>query len=66
MNPAKDSHVNVRNTTSQLRASVLRQGKVIASLKRGKDVNQAKPDDTDIKDAGNSFGGKAKKSKNKS
>ena len=65
-NSSRDDPANVRNTIAQLRASVQKHGKVIASLKRGKDVNQAKPDDADIEDAGNSFGGKAKKSKNKS
>jgi len=63
-NSSTDDSANVRNTIPQLRVSVQNQHKVIASLKRGNNIDQT--DVVDIEDAGNSFGGISKKSKNKS
>ena len=67
-NPFKSSHktsVNRSNQISQLQASNLEHKKTIASLKRAQGQSQPAADDDDIEDAGNSFGGKAKKAKDK-
>ena len=55
---------NKKNQISQLQASNLAHKKTIASLKRANDEKTG-DEDEDIEDAGNSFGGKSKKSKSK-
>ena len=54
---------NKKNQISQLQASNIEHKKTIASLKRAQ--AQTSDEDSDIEDAGNSFGGKSKKAKEK-
>jgi hypothetical protein len=55
---------NKINQITQLQASNLAHKKTIASLKRNNGI-KSDDDTTDIEDAGNSFGGKSKKTKSK-
>ena len=63
-NRSPRTNANTKNQISQLQASNLAFKKTISSLKR---ANGAKTDEEheDIEDAGNSFGGKSKKKKDK-
>ena len=55
---------NKKNQISQLQASNITHNKTIASLKRNNGI-KSDEEDAEIKDAGNSFGGKSKKTKTK-